>query len=562
MPARAAQNMEKRRSNRSLVIAIAVMAGILHYAFEGDKPVHIEEPRYVLSARHMLEAPGHPANPPVREQATHKDPSPRPLGSIPAWPAVLAIPIAVFGGKAEALHLVMVPFTVLTVLATGLIAEALAIPAIPAALLASISPVISVHASGLMPNLPSLALVLGAMLCLFRAGKSARWGALGATLFIMASLLELSALILFPAAVLFALRGKNGGWKSVRWTLAGLLGALAWPTAQFIMNSGMRGFFGDIQPWNGTWMPLGLTAKGAFALSTLSSAILHPGIWLVLLGARLARSNRLRLLAAPLLSGLLLALLWIGGAWSSYHPMVFASAPSGINAWWFGLSAFFFSAWFFAVILETRGKAAFLPWWTGFCVAGAILAPQVSYQFLLGAVPAIIMLAVRDLASLLHPSLRTTVTGALIAGTLWLAACLVQADMRYALSVEGLLDTAQHALARAGLKGILMPMWEFPYHGANRGFLPAGPDIWRSVPGRALIFTRVAPTPMPPAIVPGLEAPKLRGWMVFYAEAPELPLRTMDPDSSAGFYGNGWLPYSFSTAPLETVTLARIVSKP
>ena len=61
--------------------------------------------------------------------------------------------------------------------------------------------------------------------------------------------------------------------------------------------------------------------------------------------------------------------------------------------------------------------------------------------------------------------------------------------------------------------------------------------------------------PMHSKIPAGLE---IRPWAVLYSEAPELPLRTIHPRSSAGFYGGGWLPYSFSTEPVEKVVIVRV----
>ena len=88
----------------------------------------------------------------------------------------------------------------------------------------------------------------------------------------------------------------------------------------------------------------------------------------------------------------------------------------------------------------------------------------------------------------------------------------------------------------------------------DRGFLLPARDPGAFAPGRALIITDVAP--MHSKIPAELE---IRRWAVLYSEAPELPLRTVNPRSSAGFHGNGWLPYSFSTEPLEKVVIARVV---
>ena len=55
----------------------------------------------------------------------------------------------------------------------------------------------------------------------------------------------------------------------------------------------------------------------------------------------------------------------------------------------------------------------------------------------------------------------------------------------------------------------------------------------------------------------------LRAVRVWRFEAP-LPLRTTNPDAGGGFYSHqsGFVPFSWSDAPLEEIGLARVTSAP
>jgi len=247
----------------------------------------------------------------------------------------------------------------------------------------------------------------------------------------------------------------------------------------------------------------------------------------------------------------------LGGAWQAMHPLAMASAPAGINFYWFIGAGFAFLAWMVALALEAREKdgaaGKFLLGWIAFCIGGAISAPVISSRSMLAAVPAVVMLMIRDIYALLRPGLRLPVMAPLMAGTLWLAFSLVQADMRSAWAPVDLLDVAGKELARADMKGILASDWGFQYQGMDRGYLLPARDPDSFAPGRGLVITEVAPMHM---IKPA--GMKIRQWLVLYSEAPELPLRTMNPRTSAGFYGNGWLPYSFSREPVEKVVIMRL----
>ena len=62
MPERAPRKKRQDLAERSMLIAIAIASGVLHYSFSGDKPPHIDEPRHIYAARQMLKDPMHPAD--------------------------------------------------------------------------------------------------------------------------------------------------------------------------------------------------------------------------------------------------------------------------------------------------------------------------------------------------------------------------------------------------------------------------------------------------------------------------------------------------------------------
>ena len=536
-------------AERSALVALALAAGILNYSISGDKPPQTGEPRQIYAARQLLNDPRHPGNYTFYQDGAAVPGSREPFALAPVWPAILALPMRVFGEKPEALHLAMAPLTSLAVAASGLIAGALGAPAVPAACLAAISPLFAVHSSGLLPDLPALALALLALLCFLNTRYAA-----GAIAFITASLMGLSILALFPVLVIASI-WKGHPRSAYIWLGAALAGSLAGPVARLIMVPGTPPFIGNLA---------GLAPKGAYVLATLAATIVHPGIWWVLLGVRLRRPGRFhpapsgQVAAAAALSLILLVLLRAGGAWHNMHPLTLAFAPTGVNVPWFLGAGFAFAAWFMVLALESRGKdgapTRFLLTWTASCVIGAVFSPVISARLVIGALPAVVILLALDMKRLLPPRLLRPTAGALVCGTLWLANGLVGADMRSARAPGDILKVAESALTKAGMRGVLTTDGGFQYQGMDRGFLLPARDPGAFAPGRALIITDVAP--MHSKIPAGLE---IRRWAVLYSEAPELPLRTVNPRSSAGFHGNGWLPYSFSTEPLEKVVIARVV---
>lgn len=568
MPERAPRKNGGALAERSAVIATAIIAGLLHYSFSGDKPAHIDEPQDIYAARQIISDPLHPGGFPLHQAGEAVPGTVRASAGPPVWPAILSIPMRAFGEKPEGLHLAMIPFTSLAVLASGLAAAILGVPAVPVALLAGISPLFAVYASALMPDLPAVAVALSALLCFFRSHSSPKWGPMGALLFALSSLLHPSVLALFPV-ILLASIWKGRGLHAILWPVAGLAGSLAWPIASFVLEPEMARDSAGITSWGGAWALHAAASKASFAIATLAGAVVHPGIWVVLLCARLGQPDRLRhprslrnlatsrpgrTIIAGILSLLLLALLWAGGAWRNPLPPATAVAPLGINALWFAGAGFAFIAWLFTISLESGRKGASLPLiWVALSIAWAVCAPATSSRFILPAFPAVIILLVRDMNGILRPGLRRITMGALTAGTLWLAIGLVQADMRLARAPGDLLDIAGKALAKAGMKGVLASGWGYLYQGMDRGFLVPARDRGALAPGRSLIITEVAPMN-----IATLGKLKTREWLVLYSEAPELPLRTMQPGSSAGFYGNGCLPYSFSTTPVEKAVIARV----
>ena len=540
-----------------MVIAIALAAGILHYSFSGDKPPHIDDPQHIYAARQLIKDAMHPDDYTVYWNGRAMPGSSQSFAHTPVWPALLALPLSTFGEKPEGLHLAMAPFTSALVLATGFISIALGIPAIPVALLASISPAIAVYASRLMPDLPAVAIALLALLCVLQGGKTRKWQAMGGLLFILSSFLSNIVLALFPVVLLASFRDRKYR-SSITWAVMAIIGALAWPIARLVLEPGAPGFMPALVSWKDSISLSTFAAKGGFALATLAGAIVHPGIWVVLLGARLGRPGRLRALAAVALSILLLAFLKFNGVWQKPVSLEIISAPAGINAWWFGGAGLAMAAWLFNLVMEARGKngaaARHLLAWTSFCIIGALLAPASSSRFIISAIPAVLILLVRDIYILLRPGLQQITMGALGAGTLWLAIGLVQADLRSAWASVDLINVATKEIARTGTKGALATDWGFQYQGLDRGFLLPARDPDALVPGRILVITSVAPMHL--KMPAGLG---LKQVAVAYSEAPDLPLRTIQPETSAGFYGNGWLPYSFCTKPVEKMVIARVV---
>ena len=538
-----------------MVAAIAIAAGLLHYSFSGDKPPCIDEPLNIYGARQALKDPVHPHDYTVYRGGIAITGSRYAIAN-PVWPAILSLPLAAFGEKPEALHLAMIPFTSLAIFATGIIAESLGIPAIPAALLASISPICAMFASSLMPDLPAIAAALLALLVFMRPRLSPAGGALGAILIIAASLLRISSLVFFPVIAIAGLF-SNGRNRTLLWLIPALAGSLIWPVANLAFDPDFWAGLGSLNSWIGPLTPGATASRAAYVWATLAGAVVHPGIWWVLWGARLGRPGRANPVITGALSLSVMAIMVQGGAWQSLRASVTDTVPFAANITWFACAGFAFLAWIFAVALETRGRDASTPgillFWILLGIAGALSSPAISAHPILFVAPAVLLLVVRDISGLLDSTQRRISACALACGTIWLANSLVQADMRSAQAPGSLLENADIEMKKIGIRGVLATDGGFQYQGLNRGMLLFARDPGTLAPGRAIFITSVAP--MHIKIPAGM---KFRKWLTLYSEAPDIPLRTMLPRAAAGFWRNGCLPYSFSTDPVEKVVIVRI----
>jgi hypothetical protein len=135
-----------------LPLAIALAAGLAAL----DKPLHIDDANFVRFARAVLLHPGRPFD----AGAVHSNP--------PGQQYLLAGAMVLLGKSEAALHLSMLPLTLLALLSITKLSIRFGVrPAWLPALLCAVSPAFLLSASSLMPDVAMLGLVLPALVLLF-----------------------------------------------------------------------------------------------------------------------------------------------------------------------------------------------------------------------------------------------------------------------------------------------------------------------------------------------------------------------------------------------------------
>lgn len=548
--------------SRRLTLLFAVAFSLILYVTTADKPVHLDDPLYVRVAERMLVSPADPHGFRINWEGKDLPASIYGAYHFPLWPSLIALPLRIIGDREAAMHLAQVPFTALALFSTALLATALRAPAWLALGLLAASPAFLVSATTLMPDVPCLALFLAGMLSI--AGPGPFRPARSAVLLTMSGFMKLSAMALLPAVAAAAWIRSRSLLRTALVPGAALLILAAWPVFELVRAPAGTAF-PDLPSWKFAWTPGALVAKLAYAGTAMALAVVHPGVWWVLLGARFRRRGTLRAGAAALgCAALFLGLAGLG-AWEGRVPPVWSPPPEGASRFWALAGTFPFCAWLVLVAMEAwrerrsapAGLLLLLAWVASALLGAVIAAPFAGVRYVLLGTPAVAILVARELVPWWKVRWGRAAVGALLAGTLWLGSAAAWADYRHARCVKGLVLTAVQKLKEDGSRGWLTAHWGLQYYGERLGLRQtetpsAGP--------RAGDVVIVAGNTFNHAYVPasGLES---EVWLTLVCGDGEIPLRLMHPRSSAGFHGLGWLPYSFSRDPIERLTLHRIGSR-
>ncbi len=545
--------MSAARSRRE-ELALAALTALPLLPFLG-KGISIDAPVFVAVAHQIV---AHPADPfgfemiwdPTSPRAAEFNRNP------PLLSYYLAPWIAVFGEREAWLHAAVLPFPLIAALSfLGIARRTTPAGLVPAALLVT-TPAFLVLATTLMLDVPTLACLLFSVYALLRGAESdgAGWqlaagGAAAATGlmkyvgFATAPLLAAGALLLCPRPGRAALRVLLP--PLVVWGAWGAYTARLYGAVHFLGSSDVVLHRDADYFWN----------------QVVSTPVFYGGALLfpVAMWARSLRragpETMLAVVAVVLGTALVYGVL-PGGEPDRRHPLEVDEAVVGA----LGFAGAFFVWTLCLSPARLRGEPVdrFLwLWLAGFLVFTAFLNWHVNAADALLAAPPVLLLACRHPA--LRPPPRTAAVWAVLAlglslGLAWAdtqqsnfyreAARRIAVEIgdqpgaRYFVGHWGL----QHYLEREGFHAVVPPMY-------GRSDLERGDWVATARNVSQLDVTR------------NMNEYTIRPVWRWELES-SWPLRTTNPDAGAGFYSHhsGYVPFAFSRAPIERVSLGRVVA--
>ncbi len=196
-----------------------------------NKPVHMDDPLFVWTAQHIVDAPsdyyGFSINWYGSERSMHEI-----AQNPPAVSYYLAIFGALFDWRVWALHLAMMLPAVGAVLGVRALAARFSSMPVPAALIALTAPAFLVSATTLMSDLPMLCLYVWAIEAWCRGLDSKRhtWFALAGLLAALCTLSKYFGLTLLPLLLVYTLAQDRRNAKYLLWLLVPGLALIAYGT--------------------------------------------------------------------------------------------------------------------------------------------------------------------------------------------------------------------------------------------------------------------------------------------------------------------------------------------
>jgi len=520
-----------------------------------DKALSVDAPVFVAVARRILEAPADPFGFEMYWDATslHVAAFNRNPPLLSYW---LAPWIALFGERDWVLNLAALPFPLLAGLSFLGIARRWTAEGLAPALLLVTAPAFVVLATSLLLDVPLLAFTLAAVCALLRGAESGRagWLWLAGVLAAAAGLtkyvgLSTGPLLLAGAVLLFPRR--PGAWLRVLAPPALVWGAWAAFTARQ---------YGSVHFLGSTDVVFGRSFDARLVWNQLAAVPIWYGLSLVfpvaLWGRALVRGSRgVELAVAALVLGAAAA-VWLlpSGLPPRRHPieleeqlLAVAGFAGGVFVW--------------ASLLRPRElrrgpeQAFLLVWLAGLLVFSAAVNWHVNAGDALVAAPPALLLLYRSDA--LRPSRRFAFGCA--AGALALSLGLAAAERAQVnFYREVAPEIAAEIGARPGTRWFV-GSWGFQHEMERQGFRPVLPP---ELAAPALAVGDWIATPR------NVAQPDISLHRRLYPVREERtwekrtwnPLRTTNPDATAGFYSHryGYVPFAWSREPLERIQLLRV----
>ena len=546
-------SLAQRPLRESLLVAALVLAPLLLLL---DAAVSIDAPVFVAVARQIARAPADPFGfqmiwDPTSPNTAVFNRNP-PLLSY--W---LALWIWLLGERETVMHAALLPFPLIAALAYLGIARRLAGPGLAPALLLVATPAFGVLAATLMLDVPVLAGWLLAAYALLRGAESGspRWLLAAGG---VAALAGLTKYVGFATAPLLA----AGVWLLCRRRRAALRCVLAPPLlAWSAWGAYTHARYGFVHFLGSTDVVVGRSLEPREFWNQVASvpvyygaALLFP-VWRAV--SALVRGERG---AARVLLALLAGTAVV--AWVLPVGQPPRRAPFGVDDAVLGAFSFAGAAWLWSRLFEPSRWVAsaqdrfLLIWLAGLLVFSCLVNWHVNAADALLAAPPALLLLFRDPS--LRPSRRAvSIWLALSLPMSWLlmGADAQQADVYRAAArrIAGEIGAQpgarwfvghwglQHYLEREGFQSVVPPMY---------GRSDLAKDDWVAT-ARNISQLDVSQN-MRRHTLREVWAWDFESW---------LPLRTTNADAGAGFYSHhaGYLPFAFSTQPLDRVQLGRVV---
>ncbi|MGH0031301.1 MAG: ArnT family glycosyltransferase [Myxococcota bacterium] len=551
------------RGRETLGVALLATLPLLPFL---DAAVSIDAPVFVAVAEQIVAHPGDPfgfelvwdPTSPVVSEFNHNPPL------LSYW---LAPFVALFGPAEWAMHLAVVPFSLLAALSFLGIARRLTGVGGPAAWLLVVSPAYLLLATTLLLDVPVLAATLFAVYALLRANEgphAARWQWASGAAVAAAGLLKYVGFSAAPllGAGLLLLPGQGARRPA---DFARVLGVplLVWAA----WGVWTHALYGRVHFLGG----LALVGQKSFAWSDFANQALSIPVYyglalgfpvLAWLASLRRRGRGTELAVVGLLAGAA-ALLYVLPEGTPARRAPLDPEEGVLGAIGFAGATLVWGVGLWRAALSRRAEDRFLLLWLGgFGFFSLFVNWHVNAaDALMAAPPALLLLFRHEL----RPDARRA--GLWAAGLGVLSLVLVASDVKqrgvYRQAAAALVAEIGDAPGDRWSVG----QWGFQYYLARQGFRPVRapqyPAAHAGAPLRPGDWLATARNVSQLDVAGPLGAYGIQPVRVFRFEAG-LPLRTTNPDAGGGFYSHqsGFVPFSWSRAPLEEVGLARVRTAP
>ncbi|MBI5623089.1 MAG: glycosyltransferase family 39 protein [Elusimicrobia bacterium] len=528
------------------LLAAAAFSVLLALSFAG-KAYHMDEPVFLATAERILTDPLRPGGFAYNWYGVSE-----PMGNInnnpPLMPYLLAPVLALTGGSEAATRLAFLPFDMLAAGALFLLASRfLRRPLLPV-LVVLAGPAYMLNMGHLMPEKPAFSLGVSGLYALVRAMDegSLRWERAAMALLSSAMLFKTGAvLFLVPAAALLlaAGRGAEASLGFCGWTLLPPLGTALWQ---------------DLAGLGGVGPALGVLRRSQeltdwpYKLRSFLCFAGACGVGVMFWPLLVLRSRPGLLAASAAASALVLIPSF------DLRPTLALDRGMGFLAAWAALSGFLALS-----PAEARQKRGWLLW-TAWIGAVAVLQVFVYWGVLaritLFMLPALALAMAERLEADLRPRVLTAVYAVSLAATLAVGLGSAWVDLRYADSQKRFAQEVAAPVVASGRKVFFVGHWGLQRYMEKAGAiaLDASQGGYEAMKqGDLFALSRVNSNNSllgEPALAQGHVIRHDRQIQVRSA----VPLRLISGwTGQGGFYADSWgfLPYSFSTEPVEEFAL-------